>query len=103
MVPVKAFNAPPQTESIKLILVAACCDIITGQAIESCSSTIVFPYNSLSLPAQVVSLPLKLPANSISIVAAGLEYYTNKSGMLSLYSDELFRPAAVICEVVNVL
>ena len=102
MVPVTAFHTPPHTHHIQLKLAAACCTIGNGEALESASYNMVIPYNNTSIPAQTISLSLPMPANSITIVAAALEYYTNKTGKPSLCLDERFLPAKVIGGVVGV-
>ncbi len=103
MIPVTAFNAPPQTVQIQLKLAAACCNIKTGKALGSSTHGIAIPYDATGIPAQMISLPLEMPGDSLTMVAAALEYYTGKNGNVSLCLDKRFRAAEVLGGVVNMM
>lgn len=96
MIPLTDFTAPPQTSHIQLKLVAACCNVKTGEAIENYCHNITIPYSATSIPAQAIPFPLQMSVNSITMVTAALDYYTHKNGTTSLNDDERFRPGEVI-------
>ena len=102
LTPATAFTTPPQTDHIIIKLVAACCNIRTGEAVQNYTHQVSFPYNTVKIPQQAIPLPLQIPADSLTIVTVALEYFTNKSGTASLSLNERFRPSQVIGGVVTV-
>ena len=96
MVPTSAFNAPGRTDHIRLTIAAGCCNITTGKAIDNYTTNITIPYNAVSIPSLTMPVPLQMPVNSLTIVAAALDYFSNTNGVSSLISTERFRPSEVI-------
>ncbi|HSN10098.1 MAG TPA: hypothetical protein VLS85_13755 [Hanamia sp.] len=101
MKPTTAFIAPPQTNHIQLKIAAACCNIKTGEALQNYTYDMVIPYNSESINSQTITLPLEMPATSLTIVTAALDYFSFNDGTASLINNERFRPAEVIGGVVK--
>jgi hypothetical protein len=101
MVPTSAFNAPQATNHIRLTIAAGSCNITTGKAIDNYTTNITIPYNAVSIPSLTMPVPLQMPVNSLTIVAAALDYFSNKNGIASLISNERFRPSEVVGGVVR--
>jgi len=102
LIPAAAFTAPPQTAYIQLKFVAACCDILTGEALQKNACNVVIPYHAENIPPQTITLSLQMPAGSLSIIVAAIEYFTDTPGTVSLISSVCYRPSQVIGGVVTV-
>lgn len=102
IIPLTDFTAPAETEYIGLKIAAASCDIKTGVAIDNYSHRISIPYDAVNIPAQNISLPLQMPADSLTMVAVALDYYTIINGRASLIMNEHYRPSEVIGGVMSV-
>ena len=101
MVPTSAFDAPGETDYIRLTTAVACCDITTGKAIDSNSSDITIPYNGTGIPSKTISLPVQMPVNSLTMVVVALEYFSTTNGISSLIQTKRFRPSEVVGGVVR--
>jgi hypothetical protein len=101
MKPTTAFIAPPQTNHIQLKIAAASCNIKTGEALQNYTYDMIIPYNSESINSHTIILPLPIPADSLTIVAAALDYFSFNEGTANIIDNERFRPSEVIGGVVR--
>jgi hypothetical protein len=96
IIPTIALAAPPETDHVQIKFAAACCNMYTGEAQQKVTDNITIPYNSESIPAQTIFLPLEISKGSITILAAALEYFTLTNGKAYLILNDRFRPSEVV-------
>ena len=94
--PAAAISAPANTVSVTCRISAAGCNINNGAATGSCNTSLNFDYNDKEVPAQIVSLPLEMPAGSLVITAISLEYKYIKNGHLQKTANKAFMPAGIV-------
>lgn len=97
--PSEAINAPGAVTGVHLTIVAACCHLPTAMPVGKMETTLMIPYHNTIHPAQEVSLPLQMPAGSLTLVVVALRFFQNGPGNVNII-DERWLPSEVIGGVV---
>lgn len=95
-VPLKAISAPAGTVSVKCNIAIAECNVKSGIATGSISTSILYDYNKAEVPEQIVALPVATPAGSLIVTAISLEYNSLKNGHLEKTKNKAFMPAGIV-------
>ena len=95
-VPVKKVWAPTGTVMLELVIAVSGCMLKTGIPVGSGVQRIQVPYNENAIAAQSLQFKIPLPAGSLVITAAWLQYFVLKNNRISRSENPAFMPAGVI-------
>ncbi len=95
-VPSTNISAPAGTVSVICQIAAAGFDRNTGIATGGFSTSLRFEYNNVEIPAQVIPLPLPMPAGSVITTAISLQYQMMKNDHEVPVNKKAFMPAGIV-------
>jgi len=95
-VPTRNIIAPAGTKKIKCVIATAGCNVETGAHTHGTSTTILYDYNQLEVPEQIVSLPTPTPKGSLVVTAVGLEFICTKGGYFERVIKKGFHPSGIL-------
>lgn len=95
-VPVKKVVAPAGTLTLELVIAVAGCVLRTGMPSGSRVQRIQVPYNNDTIASQVLKFPVEIPAGSLTVTAAWLQYFVLKNNRISRCENTDFMPAGVL-------
>jgi len=95
-VPGKKVCAPAGTVMLELVIAVSACMLKTGIPIGGGVQRIQVPYNENMIPAQSLQFKIPLPAGSLVITAAWLQYFVLKNNRISRSENPAYMPAGVI-------
>lgn len=95
-VPVKKVFAPAGTVMLELVIAVSGCMLKTGIPIGGGVQRIQVPYNENAITAQALQFKIPLPAGSLVITGAWLQYFVLKNNRISRSENPAYMPAGVI-------
>ena len=95
-IPVNNLVAPAGTVMVEVVIAVSACMLKTGIPIGSGVQRIQVPYNANAITAQSLHFKIPLPAGSLVITAAWLQYFVLKNNRISRSENPAFMPAGVI-------
>lgn len=99
--PVQSIAAPANSTSIIVTIIAAACNIDTTVATGSFTTQLNIPYTNTSLPAQDIVLDIITAPRCLTVVAAALQYHTNKTGNENAVMNLRWLPVRIVEGVYN--
>ena len=95
-VPTLKIAAPANTVSVNCIISVAGCVLKSGTATGSVTHSITIPYNHAEIPAQIFEFHIPVPAGSLTVTAARLEYNVIQNNVVSRITNPAFIPAGIL-------
>jgi hypothetical protein len=95
-VPVKKVFAPAETVMLELVIAVSACMLKTGIPVGGGVQRIQVPYNEKAITGQALQFRMPLPAGSLIITAAWLQYFVVKTNRISRSENPAYMPAGIL-------
>jgi len=95
-IPNEMVTAPKNTISVKLKIAAVAINSHSGESVSTNSSDLLFNYDNTLVAAQTIPLELKMPAGSLVVTGASLEYTVMEKNNPVLNLNKSYMPAAIV-------
>lgn len=95
-IPASTLAAPANTVHIECIITTAVCKLADATPLGTETSSMIFPYNNMAIPAKTIDMHLSTQKGNLLITAVLLKFYIKKKGMIVQTSNAKFIPATVI-------
>lgn len=94
--PLQYLKGPEGTVSVDCTFAVAGCNLASGAASGSYTTTLAIPYNNTVIPAQTITLPFAQNQGSLIVIAAALTFTIVKEGTMQKNTENAFMPSSVI-------
>jgi hypothetical protein len=95
-IPTVAIAQKAHATEVHLKVMAVSAGIKGYKPIDCFYTSIVIPYSDTEVPAQIIPLPIRKPANSLALIVVALNYITCSNGRKRTVAVKEFKPCGVV-------